>query len=226
MQKSIHPLVTRTTTDIVFDHLYDEILSLRLLPGARISEAEIASQMGVSRQPVRDAFNRLANLDLVLIRPQRATVVRGFSLDAIETARFVRLAIELEVVSRSCANWGEAQIALLEEQLTLQHEALKSGETGRFHELDYAFHKLICDHSGYPLAFEAIENSKRSVDRLCVLSLRKTHEVAAIIEDHEDIATALAKRSQEDVRTAVHKHLSRLDETVREIHDTHASYFE
>ena len=69
----------RTTVDEIFDHLFDEISSLRLRPGDRISEADIAAQFGVSRQPVRDAFTRLANLDLLLIRPQRATEVKRFS---------------------------------------------------------------------------------------------------------------------------------------------------
>jgi len=74
----------------VFDHLYDEIVSMRLLPGAKISEAEIAALFSVSRQPVRDAFSRLENLDLLLIRPQKATEIKRFSSAAITTARFVR----------------------------------------------------------------------------------------------------------------------------------------
>ena len=46
----------RTAVDDIFDYLHDEILSLRLRPGDKISEADIAAQFGVSRQPVRDAF--------------------------------------------------------------------------------------------------------------------------------------------------------------------------
>lgn len=226
MQKMITPSVTRTTTDVVFDHLYEEISSLRLLPGTRISEADIASQMGVSRQPVRDAFNRLGNLDLLLIRPQRATKVRGFSMDAIRNARFVRLSVELEVVSRACVAWRGQHAEALEAQIDLQEQVVKSGEIGKFHELDYDFHKMICEFGGYPLAFEMIENCKRSVDRLCVLSLRKAYEVEAVIEDHRKIAACLAKKSVDCVRAAVEKHLSRLDETIREIHKAHASYFE
>ena len=55
----------RTTTDAVFEALHAQILSLELLPGTRISEAEVAAKLGVSRQPVRDAFNRLSNLQLL-----------------------------------------------------------------------------------------------------------------------------------------------------------------
>ena len=51
-----------TATDLIFDSLYDRILTLDLPPGARMSEAEVARALGVSRQPVRDAFWRLSKL--------------------------------------------------------------------------------------------------------------------------------------------------------------------
>ena len=60
----------RTVVDEIFEHLHDEISSMRLRPGDRISEADVAAQFGVSRQPVRDAFSRLENASLLLIRPQ------------------------------------------------------------------------------------------------------------------------------------------------------------
>ena len=95
----------RTATDVVFEQLHDEIVSLQLLPKTKLSEAEVAKRFDVSRQPVRDAFSRLENLDLLLIRPQRATEVRGFSLDRIAYSRFVRLSVELEVIRQAGDVW-------------------------------------------------------------------------------------------------------------------------
>ncbi|NNE48440.1 MAG: GntR family transcriptional regulator, partial [Rhodothermales bacterium] len=42
---------------------------------------EVARCFGVSRQPVRNAFTKLGSEDLLLIRPQKATEVRGFSME-------------------------------------------------------------------------------------------------------------------------------------------------
>ncbi|MGP6087152.1 GntR family transcriptional regulator [Antarctobacter jejuensis] len=226
MLTSPDPLVPRTTADIVFDQLREEIVTLALLPGTKISEADVARRLGVSRQPVRDAFTRLSNLDLLWIRPQRATVVRGFSIESIDNARFVRKAVELEVVERACDVWDAARADALQQSIAEQEAAIDAGDTDRFHALDYSFHRLICELCGYPLAFEMIEHSKRKVDRLCRLSLASGDEVKTVLNDHKLIAEALRKKDIAEARAAMTRHLSRLDETIREVHDLHSEYFD
>ena len=216
----------RSTTDLVFNELYEDIVSLRLLPGAKISEAEIAKRMGVSRQPVRDAFNRLVNLDLLLIRPQRATTVRRFSITEISNTRFVRLAVELEVVEQACAVRSDQFAEALDDNLSQQQAAVDAGQEDTFHALDYAFHKLICDFSGRPLAYEIIEKCKRQVDRLCLLSLGRDHEAQAVLDDHRAIAEALKAGSVNKARAQVRRHLGRLDDTIAEIYQKNADFFE
>lgn len=216
----------RTTTDVVFEALHEDIVTLRLLPGAKLSEAEVARKIGVSRQPVRDAFNRLANLDLLRVRPQKATEVRGFSMERIAHARFVRLAVELEVIRRACAVWDEPSAAALDRRLDRQREAIDGGEPGAFHALDQEFHELICELGGCPMAIGTIRECKQKVDRLCMLSLGREREAATLVEDHEKLAAALARGAAEDAAKITRIHLARLDETISEIRREHAEYFE
>ncbi|THH36668.1 GntR family transcriptional regulator [Aliishimia ponticola] len=216
----------RTAADVVFDQLQQDVTTLKLLPGTRLSEAEVAKRFGVSRQPVRDAFARLANLDLLLIRPQKATEVRGFSMERIAHARFVRLAVELEVIQRACAIWDDAREKELSRILDTQYEAIAAKDITAFHASDYAFHKGICDLAGYPLAFETIQSCKHKVDRLCVLSLGRQDEVDTLLNDHARIADALSRGDVKDATDSVRLHLSRLDDTIADIHAKHVEYFE
>lgn len=216
----------RTATDAVFDELRDEIVSLRLLPGTKLSEAEIARRFGVSRQPVRDAFARLENLNLLLIRPQKATEVRGFSMQHISHVRFVRVAVELEVLQQACKIWNAECADAMEQNLQMQERAISKADTSSFHQLDYEFHKMICDLSGLPLAFETIKELKQEVDRLCVLSLDRDDESTAILDDHRRLADALNKGAADNALAAAREHFSRLDDTIAEIHEAHPEYFE
>lgn len=219
-------ITRRTTTDAVYETLHDEIVSLEILPGTKLSETEVARRFGVSRQPVRNAFTKLGNEDLLVIRPQKATEVRRFSMERVALARLVRMAVEMEVVYWAVQAWDAPRAAQLAENVALQEKALNSGDLPAFHALDYDFHKLIYVLGGKPLAFEVMLECKQKIDRLCLLSLKNQSEAESILEDHRDIAEGLASGDIERVRVSVRKHLSRLDETIEFIHKTHPDYFE
>lgn len=216
----------RTSVDEIFDHLREEILSLRLRPGDKISEADIAAQFGVSRQPVRDAFSRLATLDLLMIRPQRATEVKRFSMREIVKSRFVRAAIEQEVLRRA-AQYCDAQGAgALELALTAQEQALQNGSFDAFGKLDYEFHEILCKIAKADFAFDVIMLEKSKVDRLCVLGLSKEDRMPELVADHREIAEAVKGHDLELAVEIGMRHLSRLDDTIEKISTTNANYFE
>jgi len=215
----------RTSADVVFDYLLQQISSLELMPGTKISEAEIASRFGVSRQPVRDAFSRLDNLDLLLIRPQKATVVKKFSRAAIGSARFARLSVELEVMHHAVKHWDGSFEEEFEKRLVAQKVAVEAKDSKLFHNLDYEFHKLLCHAAQCDFAFEIIASNKARVDRLCVLSLTGADSMVQLVEDHETIFGQLKARDEEGLRNTVRTHLSRLDSTIDNIYTEHRSYF-
>lgn len=216
----------RTSVDDIFDHLHGEILSLRLRPGDKISEADIASQFGVSRQPVRDAFNRLATLDLLLIRPQRATEVKRFSTREIDKSRFVRAAVEKEVLRRAAERCDAPGAAALDAAVAAQEKAIEQGDVDGFGALDYEFHKILCAIAKADFAFDVIMAEKSKVDRLCTLSLSKQDRMPELVADHRDIAGAVKDHDPEKAVRAGVLHLARLDDTIEQISATNANYFE
>ena len=216
----------RTSVEHIVDSLYGEIIKLRLLPGDKISEAEIAQRFGVSRQPVRDAFNRLALLDLVQVRPQRATTVKRFSAKAIQKSRFIRAAVEAEVLRRAAAACDEAGGLRLDAALAQQRDALRHTDYESFARLDYEFHKILCEIGQVSYAYDVISVEKAKVDRLCILSLTNEARMPQLIIDHEDMAKAV-KAGNVDWAVAVGMlHLTRLDTTIEAVRQTNADFFE
>lgn len=216
----------RTSVDVVFDHLYNEIATLELLPGDKISEADIAAKFGVSRQPVRDAFSRLENLDLLLIRPQRATEVKRFSHREIAKSRFVRAAVETEVIRRAADLCDDLGAARLDGLLKIQEAIVNSNNYDAFGPQDYEFHKTLCEIAGVDFAFEVIRSEKANVDRLCILSLSKENRMGQLLEDHRDIARHVIHHDTDAAIKAAMLHLSRLDATIEAISEANADYFD
>lgn len=216
----------RSTADVIFEQLRDEIMALDILPGAKLSEAEVAEKFGVSRQPVREALNLLSSEDLVEIRPQKATRVSRFSLQRIEAERFARRAMEIEVIREACANWSDVYRPGFERSLRAQTRAVKDHDTAAFHGLDEEFHQLLTDAAGTPFAFEKIRGHKAHVDRICVLSLKNTSEMAILVDDHQAIFEAVAARDIDKAEAATRLHLSRIEKTIEAVRQSNASYFE
>lgn len=215
----------RTTVDKIFAHLHDEILSLRLKPGDKISEADIAAQFGVSRQPVRDAFNRLASLDLLLTRPQRATEVKRFSMRDIERSRFVRSAVEKEVLHRAALCCDAAGASRLDAALAMQVQMLHDQNSEEFGALDYEFHKILCEIAQAEFAFDVILAEKSKVDRLCALSLSKSDSLPELVADHQDIARAITRNDPSSAVEHGLRHLSRLDKIIAQVSADNTNYF-
>ena len=226
MAESIIKTERRTSVDDVFDALHDQIATLKLKPGDRISEADIAAQFGVSRQPVRDAFSRLANLDLLLIRPQRATEVRRFSMRQIEKARFIRAAIETEVLRRAASECDDEGAALLSDEIARQDAAVATTDIELFGRLDYNFHKVLCSIARVEYAYDVILEEKAKVDRLCMLGREKEQRMPELVADHRAIAEAVIAHDGDAAVAAGLMHLSRLDVTIERISATNANYFD
>ena len=153
-------------------------------------------------------------------------MVRGFSLERIEQARFPRLSVELEVVKRACAVWNQTAAEVLQQNLSEQRESVNAGTSDAFHKLDSTFHALMCEHSGCSLVTETLAQSRQKTDRLCMLSFGKADEAATLLDDHQQLVAAIEADNVNRALELVRLHLSRLDATIDAIHDSHSEYFE
>lgn len=226
MADTVRTSETRTSVDDIHDALEADILTLKLRPGDKLSETDVAARFGVSRQPVRDAFSKLANNDLLIIRPKRATEVRRFSTREIEKARFVRAAIEERVLRHAAEKCDLVGAAKLDMALAEQNDALLANDYKTFGALDYAFHKILCEIAQAEFAYDVITAEKSKVDRLCLLSLSKEDRMPELIADHKEIADAIKNHDAERAVVAGMKHLARLDATIAHISERNADYFD
>lgn len=209
--------------DQVFAELRNAILSLHILPGAKLSEVEVAAQMGVSRQPVRDAFHRLAKLGLLHIRPQRATTVTLISKEAVMRARFLRTALEVETVRTAAHGLSASHLAQLQGLIDQQAVALEADDRMTFHGLDDAFHLEICRCAGVAFAWDMIHEMKAHMDRVRMLSLAFASHRAW--EEHVAILEALRRRDVEAASEAMRFHLARISDIYDQIRGQNSDLF-
>jgi len=205
--------------------LRERIIRSDLAPGAPLSESEIARIYAVSRQPVREAFIKLAEDGLVEVRPQRGTFVRKISRTAVMDARFVREAVEADIVRLLAGSLPAGALATLRRLLAAQREAAAAVDRKGFMELDDRFHHTLADLAGRGGAWKVIEESKSQMDRVRFLSFMQ-FPMEKLILQHEAVVDALAEGRAAEAEAAMRGHLREILVDLPRIADTVPGYFE
>ena len=198
-----------TLADRVFNKLHTNIRSLKLTPNTKLSETVVAEKMGVSRQPVREAFKRLSKLGFLNIRPQSSTTVSLISEEAVLRARYIRAALESHTCRSACEAIDEVGLGALASLIKQQRIAIEEQDKIKFHALDDQFHREICVHSGVGYVWDLIHENKTHMDRLRMLSLNPSSQQLAL-EEHIEIFNSISARDVDATANSISKHLRRI----------------
>lgn len=187
--------------------LRQSIIEMRLKPGEALSEKDIARRYGVSRQPVREAFIKLAEAGLLQILPSRGSFVVKISMREVLNARFVREAIECAIV-RSAAELIDAPgLERLEALVAEQKRVADRLDIQHFYALDEAFHRAIADCVECDYAMRVVEGARAQTDRVRFLSLPEASPIPLLISQHEAIIAALRDGNPDAAESAMREHL-------------------
>jgi DNA-binding GntR family transcriptional regulator len=209
----------------IYAVLRREIVTLKLEPGTKLSENELASRFGTSRAPVREALIRLGEDGLIDVRPQRGSFVSRISLKAMERARFTRAALEIAIVQRAAERGlTPAYRRRFEQALKGQAEARK--DPASFTYFDDLFHRTFADAAGLDSVWSTIEREKVQFDRIRYLSLPDVTPVDVLIRQHRDILDAVNKGDPAGAEAAMRRHLSEVLVATDEIRLKHPDYVE
>lgn len=205
---------TRSKSSLAHEVLRNDIISLKLQPGARIDKAEICERLGVSRQPLSEALARLAQERLVTVEPQKGTYVTRISLGEVEEAAFVREALEVETTRRVASGMDDETLDRLRLIVEYQTAAAAAGDHEEFYRLDVRFHEALFDRLALRRAAEVVESSRAQTERIRRL-LVPTERNRATIKEHNAIVAALAARNANRAAAAMRTHLGNV---MRDLH--------
>ncbi|MCO6392585.1 FCD domain-containing protein [Aliihoeflea aestuarii] len=205
--------------------LRERVVRGDLLPGTRLSEVEMAGEYAVSRQPVREAFIKLAEEGLVEIRPQRGTFVSRIHVPAVMSARFVREAVEADIVRILADHADAAFIGRLRAHLTEQQAAVESGDPQRFLVLDEAFHRMLATKAGHAASWDVLQPLKTQMDRVRHLSAH-AFPLRELLAQHGEVVEAITSGSATGADRAMRGHLRKIIDDLPQIIAAQPAFFE
>lgn len=190
-------LHAKTLTERAYRALEEEIVTLRIPPGAVVSEAILSRRLEVGRTPVREALQRLAREWLVVIMPRRGIVVS--EIDTIRQLRVLEVRREIErFLARSAAKRAtQVQRAQFQEIAAGMDIAAEQADDITFMRLDREFNLLLLDAAGNEFAASAMGQMNGLSRRFWYSHYKQVADLPLAARLHATIARALAQGDQD-----------------------------
>jgi DNA-binding GntR family transcriptional regulator len=180
--------------DRVYEALLELITTRALQPGQHLVESELAGHLGVSRQPVREALQRLNTEGWVDLRPAQGAFVHEPTEEEADQLLTVRTLLEAEAARLAAVNAGKAGIAVLEELCAEGERAVDADDVDAAVAMNARVHAKIMELAGNAVLGELAAQVDRRV-RWYYTPVARQRGLTSWIE-HRRLIDAIAARDE------------------------------
>ncbi|NLU72886.1 GntR family transcriptional regulator [Streptomyces sp. HNM0575] len=198
----------------VYEALLELITTRSLRPGQHLVESELAQHLGVSRQPVREALQRLNTDGWVDLRPAQGAFVHEPTEDEADQLLTVRTLLEAEAARLAAVHADSAGIAELEDLCARGEAAVGGEEVEAVVEANAAFHARVMGLAGNAVLAELARQVDRRVrwyytpvarQRGAQSWIEHRELIAAITDGDEGRAAEVMRKHTEHTRRSYHE---------------------
>jgi len=212
--QSLEPLVHESLKSKVARSLRFAIQTGQLEPGQRLVEEEIASQLGVSRVPVREAIRVLEADGLLVTEHGRGASVANPSNVDIEDIYGLRVALESYCLSSIIDKGDEAAFTVLQSLVDKMSEWRPGDDRSDLLELDLVFHERLCEMSNNERLLSTWRSQMAQLRMLLVLSDTYLEDPGGIARGHQRIVDAIRRRDLNEALNVLRYHFDKSKERI------------
>ena len=203
--------------DVVFHTLREAILKGELKPGERLMELQLASKLGVSRTPIREAIRMLELEGLAVTFPRKGAEVAKMTEKDMEDVLQIRRALDELAVGLACDNMTEEKLVQLYEAMIRFEESTRSGDVKQTAQTDMEFHEVIYQAADNPKLVNMLNNLREQMYRYRVEYLKNDDVYPRLIEEHKMIYEGLKQKDKNTVVEIVGYHVVNQEIMVKNI---------
>jgi DNA-binding GntR family transcriptional regulator len=192
-----------------YETIKEAILGGALRPLERISEADVATRLGLSRTPVREAFGLLAAEGLIVVVPQRGSFVSQLRIDDLLEIYQIRTPLECMAARIAAETMDEATLAELD-WLVGAEAGLQGSRTARESlQRNFEFHRLIIECVRNRRLKALVGQLQSQVHRARMLWPSTLRRLDETWKEHAELVSALRARDPDRAEQCMRTHLER-----------------
>lgn len=200
----------QSTSMRIAEYLRERIVDGYFVPGQQLNETLVASQLNLSRGPLREALQRLSQEGLLVSKPNRGVFVVDLLEDDVDEIYSAREILELGaaelLTTQSAARREQVSETLIKIAERLS-KAAEADDWKRVLRLDLEFHTTLVAMSGNSRLLRAY-TTLATESLICMTNLKQAYPGPSSVGHHKVMAELIATGSMSDIRPAFHRHLS------------------
>lgn len=200
--------------DGVYASLLSAIVNRRLGAGTPLSQNKLASHLGVSRTPVREALLRLEREGLVTRTPDNGFVVATITPDEVNEACDLLELLDTYVYLRAAETMNLAQLVELRSLADVLVQSVESGDTAAWRSADERYHQIVTEAASNRFVADANRQVRRRVQRFWLQEPHFDGRLRTCAQDHVAFTQAMAERDEAGLRKMVASHIERMRRSV------------
>lgn len=205
----LRPLDNPKLSDVAFATLREAIISGFFPPGTRLVEQEIAEQLGISRIPIREAIQQLADEGLVAKEPRRGAYVQSYSEEDLEEVYSLRIVLERFVIERVMLNWSTTAKAQLQVIVDDMRAAAQAGDKRQVSYLDTKFHETLWHLASHKMLLDLVSELRVRIIRFLeeANTTISADELITHAETHQSVLNALSNGDVKAAKVRITEHI-------------------
>lgn len=197
-----------TASRRVYDHVRRELLDGTLDDGDLLSEGAVATAVGVSRTPVREAFLQLEAEGMLALYPKRGALVLPVSPREVRELFAARALVEADALRAVLAHGPDADLIAELRTILAEQRALASGDLLAVADADRRLHRAWVAAAGNRVLLRFFDGLRDRQDRITVAMLRRGGVRAReLLTEHAAIVAAVEAGDAERAAALVTTHL-------------------
>lgn len=191
-----------------YTHVRSQIITLEYKPGDFITDSQVAGELDISRTPVREAFQRLANEGLLINVPRKGWQIYSLSLADIEEIFDIKMVVEGLIARRAAACTDEHLMQELQTAVVRMNDAAEISDSDAWLNADVALHEVLFEMAQNGRAQRIILNLNDQWHRVRVGFVAMQGRIHLSTQEHKELVESILAGNGEQAEQQMRTHLN------------------
>jgi DNA-binding GntR family transcriptional regulator len=199
----------------IFDILRDRILNEEYVSGQKLNELTLASELKISRTPIREALKQLELEGLAVSVPNKGVYVKGFSSRDIDDMFEIRVALEGLAIQFAIERMDEEHLAKIKEVYELMEFYTAKADQEKINDLNILYHETIYQATQSAYFEQLLKDIHYYVSVTSRHSINQPARLDSAIIEHKAILDSIIEGDKEKAKETIQKHIRKTQILVR-----------